>query len=228
MLTTIEMDGINEPWLHEPWLCRGVRRLARSLTLLAMTASVTVAQDTGGSLRVTAISGGLAHLSALVVDPAGTSDTRLSAGPTFGLEIQHPTFSFGSIYAGVAGSFSTLEHGANLGVVAGPGSSGATIILGTAGLVLEADWFDNLRPTLRLGGGLKLYNFTTTGASSTTSVTGDIGAGFRGGTGPIELLAELRFMPSSFDQAKLPLRGMVAQDQQQNDLLFTIGVTIKP
>jgi hypothetical protein len=73
-----------------------------------------------------------------------------------------------------------------------------------------------------------MYNFTTSGASSNTTLTGDIGAGFRGGTGPIELLAELRFMPSSFDQAKLPLRGMVAQDQQQNDLMFTIGVTIKP
>jgi hypothetical protein len=207
---------------------RGVCSLTFSAALLVTTASTIAAQDSGGSIRVTAISGGLAHLSALVVDPAGTSDTRLSAGPTFGLEIQHPTFSFGSIYAGVAGSFSTLEHGANLGVVAGPGSSGATIFLGTAGLVLEGDWFDNLHPTLRLGGGLKLYNFTTTGASSTTSVTADIGAGFRGGTGPIELMAELRFMPSSFEQAKLPLRGLSPQDQQQNDLLFTIGVTIKP
>ena len=53
-------------------------------------------------------------------------------------------------------------------------------------------------------------------------------AGFRGGTGPVEILAELRFLPSSFDQGKLPLRGLAPQDQAQNDLLFTIGVTIKP
>lgn len=228
MLKNFMTGGIVEPWLFEPWLRRGVPRLMLTTVLLGGAATVAAAQDSPGSLRVTGLTGGLAHLSALVVDPAGTSDTRLSAGPTFGLEIQHPTFSFGSIYGGVAASFSNLEHGANLGVVAGPGSSGATIILGTAGLVLEADWFDNLRPTLRLGGGLKMYNFSTTGASSTSSVTGDIGAGFRGGTGPIELLAELRFMPSSFDQAKLPLRGLTPQDQQQNDLLFTIGVTIKP
>lgn len=181
------------------------------------------------SMRISAISGGLAHGSALVVDPAGISDTRLAPGATFGLEVQYPLFSSGSLFAGVAGSFSTLEHGANLGVIAGPGSSGATLILGTAGVMLEApDWFDNLRPTLRLGGGFKAYSFTTNGASSSTSFTGDIGAGFRSGAGPIEISGEVRFLPSAFDQAKLPLRGLVAQDQQQNDLLFTIGVTVRP
>jgi hypothetical protein len=39
---------------------------------------------------------------------------------------------------------------------------------------------------------------------------------------------EVRFLPSTFDQAKIPLRGLVPQDQNQSDLLFTIGVTIKP
>ena len=208
---------------------RGMNRLTLTVALVTAATTSASAQGTSRPVRVSALSGGLAHLSALVVNPAGTSDTRLSAGPTFGLEIQHPTFSFGSLYAGVAGSFSTLEHGANLGVVAGPGSSGATLLLATGGLVVEAsDWFANIRPTLRLGGGLKCYLFSTTGASSSTSLTGDVGAGFRGGTGPVEILAELRFLPSSFDQAKLPLRGLAPQDQAQNDLLFTIGVTIKP
>ncbi len=207
---------------------RGMNRLTLSLALLAATAPALAAQDSR-PVRLSALSGGLAHLSAVVVDPAGTSDTRFTAGPTFGLEIQYPMFSFGSLYAGVAGSFSTLEHGANLGAIAGPGSSGATVILATAGLVVEAsDWFANVRPTLRLGGGLKSYMLTTTGASSSASITGDVGAGFRGGSGPVEILAELRFLPSSFDQGKLPLRGLTPQDQAQNDLLFTIGVTIKP
>ncbi len=206
-------------------------RLTRSIVLLVLAATELSAQSEPLSrpLRVSAISGGLAHGSALVVDPAGHSDTRLSPGATFGLEVQHATFSFGSLYAGLAGSFSTLEHGANLGVAAGPGSSGATIILGTAGLMLEAsDWFENLRPTLRLGGGLKAYSFTTNGASSVASFTGDMGAGFRGGAGAIEISGELRYLPSAFDQAKLPLRGLAPQDQRQTDLLFTVGVTIKP
>jgi len=182
-----------------------------------------------GAMRITAMSGGLAHSSALVVDPAGSSDTRLTPGPTFGLELQFPDFPLGSFFAGLSASFSSLEHGANLGVVAGPGSSSATMILGTAGVVLEAtDWFNNLRPTLRLGGGFKSYSFTTNGASSNTSFTADVGVGFRAGTGPIEILGELRLLPSSFDQAKLPLRGLSPQDQQQNDLMFTVGVTVRP
>jgi hypothetical protein len=182
-----------------------------------------------GAIRLTAISGGLAHGSALVVDPAGASDTRLSPGPTFGLEVQFPGVLVGSLYVSGSASFSTLHHGANLGVVAGPGSSSASVLLGTAGLVFAAsDWFDNLRPTLRVGGGLKSYMFDTNGASSSMSLTGDIGVGFRAGSGPIEIASEIRFLPSAFDQAKLPLRGLTPQDQQQNDLLFTIGVTVRP
>jgi len=209
----------------------GLRLTTLSVAILAALTTDLSAQADASSrpVRVTAISGGMSHGSALVVDPQGVSDTRLSPGATFGLEIQHATFSFASLYGGVAGSFSTLEHGANLGVVAGPGSSGATVILGTAGLMFEAvDWFDNLHPTLRVGGGLKAYSFTTNGASSTASFTGDVGVGFRGGSGAIEIAGEVRYLPSAFDQAKLPLRGLNPQEQRQTDLLFTVGVTIKP
>jgi hypothetical protein len=207
-----------------------VMRMALSAAVLAVSTTTLEGQNgTAGPTRVTAISGVMVHGSAVVVDPQGISDTRLSAGPTFGLEIQNRMFSFGSIYAGVAGSFSTLEHGANLAVSAGPGSSAATVILGTAGLMFEAsDWFDNLRPTLRLGGGVKAYSFSMNGASSLISFTGDVGAGFRGGSGIMEIAGEVRFLPSAFDQAKIPLRGFTPQDQSQSDLLFSIGVTIRP
>ena len=210
----------------------GKRRVIQVLlpvsTLVVFSTAVEAQASTGGSTRITAISGALVHGSAVVVDPQGISDTRLSAGPTFGLDIQNSMFSFGSIYATVAGSFSTLEHGANLSVSAGPGSSAATVILGTAGLVIETDWFAALRPTLRLGGGVKAYSFSTNGASSSVALTGDIGAGFRGGSGVFEVAGEVRFLPSAFDQAKIPLRGFSPQDQSQSDLLFTIGVTIRP
>lgn len=208
------------------------KQLMLSVVLAALPARALAAQGgsiESGSIRLTAISGGLAHGSALVVDPAGSSDTRLSPGPTFGLELQFPGVLIGSLYVGAAASFSSLQHGANLGVIAGPGSSGASMLLGTAGLVFEAaDWFDNLRPTFRVGAGFKSYMFDTNGAESTMSLTGDFGVGFRAGTGPIEVASEIRFLPSAFDQAKLPLRGLTAQDQQQNDLLFTVGVTVRP
>ena len=207
------------------------KRLTLSMLLGFLAAPALLAQGSleSGAMRITAISGGLAHGSSLVVDPAGSSDTRLTAGPTFGLELQFPDFPLGSFFAGLAASFSSLEHGANLGVAAGPGSSGAAMILGTAGIVFEAtDWFDNLRPTFRLGGGFKSYMFDANGASSNSSLTGDFGVGFRAGSGPIEILGEVRFLPSAFDQAKLPLRGLTPQDQQQNDLMFTVGVTVRP
>jgi hypothetical protein len=38
----------------------------------------------------------------------------------------------------------------------------------------------------------------------------------------------VRYLPSAFDQGKLPLRGLAPQDQRQTDLLFTVGVTVKP
>ncbi|HEX6313695.1 MAG TPA: hypothetical protein VFZ73_02505 [Gemmatimonadaceae bacterium] len=208
-----------------------IKCLALCLLLVTCATPELRAQDApaSSSTRITAMTGALAHTSALVVDPAGSSDTRLSAGPAFGLEVQYSVFSSASIYAGIAGSFSMLEHGANLGVAAGPGTSAATVILGTTGLTFEArDWFDNLRPTARLGAGVKMYSFTANGASSYTALTGDVGVGFRGGSGPIEVLGEIRFLPSSFDQARLPLRGLAPQDQQQNDLLFTVGITIRP
>jgi hypothetical protein len=126
---------------------RGARRVIQAGSLLMLASaglSAQAASDTARPLRVTAISGGLAHGTSLVVDPLGVSDTRLSPGATFGLEVQHATFSFASIFGGVSASFSTLEHGANLSVAAGPGSTGATIILGTAGLVFEATDRDSL------------------------------------------------------------------------------------
>lgn len=197
--------------------------------LLVLAAPAASAQGDSSPLRLTAFTGTLSPRSAIVVDPAGTSDTRLAPASAFGIELQYRLFSLGSLYGSVAGAFSSLEHGANLGVVAGPGSSGATILLGTAGLMLEAsDWFANLQPTLRLGGGLKSYMFSTNGASSTAAFSGDIGVGIRASSGAIGISTEIRYLPSAFDQGKLPLRSLAPQDQQQNDLLLTIGVTIRP
>ena len=88
-------------------------RLALSLMVLLAMASPLAAQSATptGKWRLTAISGGLAHPSAVVEDAVGGSDTRLSPGATFGLDVQYSAFSFGAVYGTLAGSFSTLEHG---------------------------------------------------------------------------------------------------------------------
>jgi hypothetical protein len=205
-----------------------MKLFAAAAVLMVLAAPLASAQEDSRPMRLTAFSGTLSPRSSLIVDPAGTSDTRLAPASAFGVELQYRLFSLGSLYGGVAGAFSSLEHGDNLGVVAGPGSSNATIILGTAGILLEGDWFSSLQPTLRLGGGLKAYRFSTNGASSYAAFSGDVGVGVRASSGAIGISAEVRYLPSSFDQGKLPLRGLTPQDQQQNDLLFTIGVTVRP
>jgi hypothetical protein len=102
------------------------------------------------------------------------------------------------------------------------------LVGGTAGVVLSASK-GHFQPTLRLGGGFKWYTFDLTGAEDVFSPTVEIGLGFRAvGYGPLEVTGEIRYLPSSFDQAKLPIRGITPQDQRQNDLMFTIGVGIRP
>jgi len=213
----------------------GTRWLPAFMLVAALPAAAS-AQGASAStipspLRITATAGGLAPRSALVVDPLAGGDTRIAAAPAFGLEVQYEVLGRASLFGGGAVSFSSLEHGTNLGVTARGASSAATVIIATGGLFLDAptEWFGSgFRPTLRVGGGLKRYSFSTPGSSASIAGTGDFGLGFRSGTQALELSAEVRYLPGTFDQAKLPTRGLVPQKQQQNDILFGIGVTFRP
>jgi hypothetical protein len=40
-------------------------------------------------------------------------------------------------------------------------------------------------------------------------------------------MAEARYLPSTFDQAKLPTRGIAAQNQRQSDFFFSVGFGIR-
>jgi hypothetical protein len=205
-----------------------VRRILAAGALLAPVALIAQDATVGpNQLRISVTTGGLTARSALIVDGLGSGDTRLSAAPAFGAELQYQALGKASIYGGGLVAFGTLQHGSNLGVNVRGASSDAVIFAGTAGIVV--DWFSGtLRPLVRIGGGLKGYSFSTEGAEGFITPTGDFGLGFRAGTGALELGAEVRYLPSVFDQAKLPTRGIVAQDQQQTDLLFGISITVRP
>ncbi len=214
-----------------------IRRLARHVLtglsavvpLIGVPGVLPGQQGTIGDnqFRLSVMTGGLTSRSAIIVDAQGSGDTRLGAGPAFGVDLQYQLFSKGSLYGGGSVAFSTLHHGTNLGVIVRGATSDAIVYAGTAGLVL--DWMSGtFRPIVRLGGGLKGYSFSTDGAEGFITPAGDFGLGFRAGTGAVELGAELRYLPSVFDQSKLPTRGIVAQDQQQNDFLFGISVTVRP
>jgi opacity protein-like surface antigen len=204
--------------------------LVAGAVMLATTASAQNAQDTRGTWRIGASTGGYVPFSSLIAS-ADTRDTQLEAGPAFSLDAQYQLRPSASIYANGMLAFGAIRLGSAIQpAVVGP-SSQVMLTSGTAGLFLStADLLgEHLQPTLRLGGGFKYYSLDLTGAESQLRPTADIGVGLRGiGVGPIDVTAEVRYLLSSFDQSKLPIRGITPQDQRQNDVVFSIGVGIRP
>jgi hypothetical protein len=211
---------------------RGVRVMAAALLLLVIAATVsaqTVPAD-AGRWRIGASTGAYVPFSSLIM-AADSNDTRFAAGPAFALEPQYLASSSVSIWASGIIAFGTIRLGSSIRpAVVGP-SNQVMLAGGTAGVMLTAgNWLgEHMQPTLRLGGGFKWYSFDLSGADNQVRPTADIGLGFRGiGVGAIEVTAEVRYLPSSFDQGKLPTRGIAPQDQRQNDLFFSIGIGIRP
>ncbi len=210
---------------------RAVGLVLGAVTTLATATTGAQAQQVGPERwTVGAAAGAWAPFSSLI-KAADSFDTRLSSGPAFSLEVRYLAVDPVSVYASGILALGTIRLGSSIRPdVVGP-SDQVVVAGGTAGIVLTAaDWLDgNIQPTLRLGGGFKWYRFDLDGADSQLRPTADLGLGFRGlGAGPIEVSAEVRYLPSSFDQSRLPTRGIEPQDQRQSDLLFSIGFGIRP
>ncbi len=198
--------------------------------LLATAAGAQNAQDAQGTWRIGLSTGGYVPLSSLII-AADKRDTQLEAGPAFSLDAQYRLRGSIAIYGNGLLAFGAVRLGSSIQpAVVGP-SSQVMLISGTAGVFLSGSdllgpW---LQPTLRLGGGFKSYSFDLTSAEGQVSPTADLGIGLRAlGIGRIDLSAEVRYLMSAFDQAKLPIRGITPQDQRQNDLVFSIGFGIRP
>jgi hypothetical protein len=212
---------------------------ARALSALGLVAGgLTIATAAGAQApepsqrvwRFAASTGGYAAASALIKS-ADTNDTRLEAGPALALEGQYLTSPVLAVYGNGFVALPTVRLGSDIQpAVVGP--SNQVVLTGLTGGVMltAADWLgEHLEPTLRLGVGFKWYGFNLTGAANQLRPTADIGLGLRAvGAGPIEGTVEVRYLPSSFDQSKLPTRGIAPQDQRQNDLFFSIGIGIRP
>jgi hypothetical protein len=181
-----------------------------------------------GRLSVGAAVGAFSARDAAIIARDGR-DTRLGAGPSFSLEVRYAALDFASLYANGTAAFTTLNRGTDIRLAATGPSDQTTITTATAGAVLTlAGLHPDFVPTLRLGGGFKGYRFDLAGAESQWRPTGDIGVGFRSGdAAPIGVSAELRYLPSSFDQARLPTRGITPQEQRQTDLLLSVGVNVR-
>jgi hypothetical protein len=166
-------------------------------------------------------------LDAMIVSGGGR-DTRLGAGTAFSLDLQYGVAGFAALYAGGTAAFSTLSRGTDFQTAATAGSDHVMMGALTGGAVLGYfGLHPAIAPTLRLGGGIKMYSFDVAGAESHTRPTGDIGIGLRGGAGPFDMGAEIRYLPSTFDQARLPTRGIVAQEQRQTDVLLSLSIGLR-
>lgn len=200
------------------------------ISIPAMTVDAQAQEAEQGSFRISAATGGFVPFSSLI-RAADLHDTELVAGPAFSLEPQYEVVEGISTYLNGILAFPTIRTGSSIRPdVMGP-SHQVMLLAGTAGIILSApDWLgDHFQPTLRLGGGFKWYSFDLTDAENALRPTADIGLGFRGiGIGAVDVAAELRYLPSSFDQGDLPIRGISPQDQQQHDLYFSIGIGIRP
>lgn len=206
--------------------------MQRPVMLAAVLLFVPVAgnaqlQPPAEGTRLSAAVGAWAPRDAAIA-AAGGDDTRLTAGPAFGLEFQYDVASFAALFVNGTTAVPTLRRGIDIQPAAA-GSGETTIVSATGGVVFGLSGLHpNILPTLRLGGGMKYYSFDLTGADSHIRPTGDVGIGFRGiGTGPIEVGADIRYLFSSFDQSHLPTRGITPQNQRQTDLLFSVGFAVR-
>ncbi len=196
-------------------------------------ANAASAQNQSGEAskwRIGAATGAYAPFSSLI-ETVDARDTHLAAGPSFSLDVQYHAHEYVSVYANGLVAFGTITLGSAIRpTVLGP-SDRVTLMGGTAGVLLAPGngFNEHIQPTLRVGGGIKLYRFDLIETDNQARPTLDVGLGLRGiGLGAIDVTAEVRWLPSSFDQAKLPIRGISPQDQRQNDLVFAIGVGIRP
>lgn len=208
---------------------RALGLVAAGLTI-AVAAEAQAPEDGRGEWRFGASAGAYVPTSALI-KAVDQDDTRLEAGTGVALEAQYATSPTVAIYGEGLITFPTVRLGSDIQPeVVGP--SNQVVLLGLIGGVVltGTDWMgEHLEPTLRLGGGFKWYSFNLTGASSQLRPTTDIGLGLRAlGGGTIEGTVELRYLLSSFDQGRLPTRGIAPQNQQQNDLFISIGIAVRP
>ncbi|MGD8279240.1 MAG: hypothetical protein PVH00_14480 [Gemmatimonadota bacterium] len=210
----------------------GMRRtlcVAACASTFAATASAQMPGAEPGRWRLGAATGAWAPFSSLI-RAADSNDTRLAAGPAFALELQYVATDAIAGYVSGLLALPTVRLGSSIQpAVTGP-SNQVLLFGGTAGVVLTADWLGSpIHPTLRLGGGFKAYHFDLSGADGQLRPTADVGIGFRGvGQGPLEVMAEIRYLPSAFDQGSLPTRGIAPQSQRQHDLLLSIGIAVHP
>jgi hypothetical protein len=210
-----------------------MRTKLMALVLVALSAAMLSASGLSAqSLAVRSHLGTFAPLMPLVAIGDGyNNDIELGAAPAYGLALDVGLTPAVSIYGGIQATFTRLNHSGvmELRDLDGHSSSRVNLLMPTGGFIYSPEIGKSaIRPTIRLGAGVKLYDFDLYDVKKLTSnLVGDAGLGFSAGSGPIALTTEARWLPSRFDARTLPLRVIGNTMQNQNDWLFSVGFSVK-
>jgi hypothetical protein len=203
------------------------------LLVIAMATAGTASAQT--ALRVTPTLGAFEPMLPMVSVADGQNpDVELESAPAVGLELglAPARAPWLQMYAGLTYTTPRLYlSGAMESQPVNGTSARSTLLIPTAGLVLSPGVRGlPVRPTLRLGAGVKSYTFDLVEQRDrVTDFTADVGIGFTSGRpGPVSFTAEARWLPSRFDARNLPIRTTGGRGQDQNDWMFQLGMRLNP
>jgi hypothetical protein len=209
--------------------------MKRFLIPLALSLGMAGTASAQAAVRVTPTLGSFQPMLPMVSVANGRNpDVELQSAPAVGLELgvaprRAPWLQF---YGGLTYTTPRLYlSGAMESNPVNGGSTRATVLIPTAGIILSPRAGRlPVRPTLRLGAGVKSYTFDLVEQRDrVTDPAGDVGIGFTTGrAGQLAFTAEARWLPSTFDARNLPIRVAGGREQDQNDWMFQLGMRVNP
>ena len=206
--------------------------MIRYLGVLALVFGVAGTAPAQSALRISTSAGSLVPMLPLVsVNDGQNPDVELQSAPAVGLELGFAARSWATVYGGLtyASPRLVLSGAMETRPVDGP-SVRTNLLIPTAGVQLSRQLgATSVRPSLRLGLGVKSYTFDLYDQDDrVTRLTGDLGLGISAGEGPVVMSAEARWLPSTFSARSLPIRATGGTGQDQNDWMFQLGFRFRP
>jgi len=170
-------------------------------------------------------------LSLVAIQNGKDADVRLQSAPSIGAEL---TFAFNqimSIYGGATHVRSRVNHSTGMTLIGADERSQADSPVGITSPSMGFLFSPQLgslafRPTIRIGGGVKFYDFALREVKNgVQDPMADLGLGIvADGSGSVSFTAEARWTPSSFDPKFLPVPLIAGKQQLQNDWVFHLGL----
>lgn len=216
--------------MRRPTLADKPMRLV--LCVLALVVAVAGTASAQGALRISTSLGSFTPVLPLVsVDDGQNPDVELESATAATLEMGIAARPWVTLYAGVTYAQPRLAlSGAMESAEVNGATARTSLLIPTAGVLLSgALRSSTVRPTLRLGLGVKSYRFDLAEQDGRVgNLTGDLGIGLSAEEGPVTMTAEARWLPSSFKVSSLPIRATGDTSQAQHDWIFQLGFRFRP